>query len=125
MLDLSNIPAKTLPEKKDTIKICGIEKEVTYTPLVGEKRLELFVLKNYDDRQEKELVVERIYLALMNGVGMTHDEVAKLIDLDWLAAMNLAGAVINFSIEFDGLLKDEEEKAEKNSDPEGEIPTPA
>lgn len=119
MLDLSDIPAYKLPEKTEKIKICGIEKEVTFKPLVGEKRLEMWALFRSDKKEETELLLDRIYLACMDGVGMTDKETAKLIDLDWEAALDLAGRVIAFTNEFEKSRKAEEEKAEKNSDPEG------
>ena len=119
MLDLSDIPAYKLPEKTEKIKICGIEKEVTFKPLVGKKRLEVWTSFRNNKKEEIELTLDRIYIACMDGVGMTDEETARLIDLDWEAALDLTGRVIVFSVEFEKSRKAEEEKAEKNSAPEG------
>lgn len=119
MLDLSDIPAYKLPEKTEKIKICGIEKEVTFKPLVGKKRLEVWTSFRNNKKEEIELTLDRIYIACMDGVGMTDEETSRLIELDWEAALDLTGRVIVFSVEFEKSRKAEEEKAEKNSDPEG------
>lgn len=119
MLDLSNIPAYKLPEKTEKIKICKIEKEVTFKPLVGKKRLEVWTTFRNNKKEEIELTLDRIYIACMDGVGMTDEETSRLIELDWEAALDLTGRVIVFTNKFEDSRKAEEKKAEKNSDPEG------
>lgn len=118
-IDLSLIKVRELPEKEDTILICGMETKVTYKPVVGEDRLKLLWMGQTDDKTVSDAMLERINVMLSAGVEMSQEDISKLIEVDWYAAVELAERVYAFTADFEDSVKVEEEKAEKNSDPEG------
>lgn len=112
-LDLSNIPAREIPEKKDKITILGVEKDVTYKPLTGANRLNLWsTFRN--DGKGYEATIERVYIVLEHAVGMEKEDISRLIELDWEAALDLTGRCIMFTNEFEDSVNKETAAAEKN-----------
>lgn len=118
-IDLSLVPARELPVREETILVAGKEIPVSYKPIVGEDRLRVWSSTHNNDAPHDVALLERIHITLEKGVGMNEKEIEKLISLDWEAALSLAGKVISFSTEFQNAAKAEEDKAGKNSDPEG------
>ena len=114
-IDLSKIPAREVPVKKDEIiRICGVEQTCDIRPLTGEGALEEWATQLGNERETPEAVKHRVLVNLKYGAGLTVEQCADLIRLDWDAALTLAAKVMEFTAEYNRTLAEERDKAEKN-----------
>ena len=117
-IDFSKIKVPDLPEKKVKVVFMNKEREFTIRPMTGETRICFFSLDVPDEKQDIRSL-KRIRYALSRVVGMTEENIDKMIELDWMAAFQLANAVFVFTGEYEEGLSELMGEAEKNSLPDG------
>ena len=112
VIDFDKIKAKESPSKKAKVNISGTIVELDIYPLTGMARMEYWSLDHQDQADER--VRKRVILALTNGAKLSEYEAMQLISLDWSAALDLSGAIYQFTIDFELELEKVKAEAEKN-----------
>lgn len=122
-IDLSKIPVRELPVKKDVkVTICGVAQTCDIRPVMGHGALEEWAIGVGKNPSDPATIVRRVELNLIHGAGLSEENAKALIERDWEAALNLSTEILGFTSEYTSELAKEEEKAEKNS---GTADTPA
>ena len=122
MIDLSKIKAKELPKKTIKVNILGTVQEQEITVLTGENRIKSWSLDYTQNPEESTL--KRVRICLTGGAGVPEKDAELLIHLDWDAAVEICGQVMEFTREFDDKISAEKSDAEKNLKAETETGIP-
>lgn len=112
VIDFTKIKAKETPNKMEKVNVMGTVFEVRIYPLTGRARMEYWALDHQDEADERAR--KRIMLALVNGAKMDEVEAFKFIELDWSAALELAGSIYKFTLDFEMEVEEFKKVAEKN-----------
>lgn len=122
-IDLSKIPVRELPVKKDVkVTICGVAQTCDIRPVMGHGALEEWALGIGENPSDPAVIVRKVELNLIHGAGLSEEDAKEFINRDWQSALNLSAEIIAFTSEYTSELAKEKEKAEKNS---GTADTPA
>ena len=112
IIDFSKIKAKDLPEKEVNVNVLGTIFKVKIKPLTGIARMEYWALDHQEEADERTR--KRVFSTLINSAEFTEADVSKLISLDWSAAIDLAGTIFRFTLEYEESLSKLKSEAEKN-----------
>ena len=112
VIDFSKIKAKDLPEKEEKINILGTIFKVKIKPLTGLARMEYWALDHQEEADERTR--KRVISTLVHSAGFEEAEVFKLISVDWSAAIDLAGRIYKFTLDYESELDVLKAEAEKN-----------